>query len=175
MSSRRSYWTGASVPMTGERGLGPRLTDLRVEQPRRETSCLDVAQDRTRRIRRGDRRLPAEPCERERALRVDLGDPRRLHHAALRKVPEPVGGGSGVQAVDEADGVGHPGLLDKQALEQVDSRIELLVDRGHDAVDRCALLNDLADLDDHLIQAGRDLPKREDHGHEVEHERDDDQ
>ena len=74
---------------------------------------------------------------------------------ALREVPEARGGGAGVQAVDEADGVGHAGLLHEQALEQVDARVELLVDRRDDVVDRRALLHDLADVGDHLVEAGR--------------------
>jgi len=51
--------------------------------------------------------------------------------------------------VDEADCVCHACLLHEQALEQIDARVELLVDRRHDVVDRRALLHDLADAGDH--------------------------
>ena len=147
MSSRCSYCTGASVPMTGDRGSfsGPRLADLGVEQARGEAAALDVPQRGPVRARRGDRRLAAEPRERERALGVDLADARRGDRRALGEVPEAGRRGAGVEAVDEADGVGQAGLLDEQALEQVDARVELLVDRRHDVVDGRALLHDPAD------------------------------
>ena len=48
--------------------LRARLADARVEQPRREAAALDVAQHRAGRAGGGDRRLAAEPRERERAL-----------------------------------------------------------------------------------------------------------
>ena len=37
------------------------------------------------------------------------------------KLRSPAARGAGVEAVDEADGVDHAGLLDQQALERVDA------------------------------------------------------
>ena len=71
------YCTGASVPMTGDRQLlGP---DWRVSGrgARVEAAALHVPEHRAVGARGGDRRLAPEPGERERALRVHLGDPRR--------------------------------------------------------------------------------------------------
>ena len=48
--------------------------------------------------------------------------------AAVREVAQPGGRGARVQAVDQADGVGQPGLLDQQSLEQVDAGVEVVVD-----------------------------------------------
>ena len=97
MSSRCSYWTGASVPITGERGSssGRVWRTLGVELSRSQAAALHVAQHRTGRVGRGDRSLAAEPGERERALGVDLGDPRRLDLGALGEVPQAVSGGPG--------------------------------------------------------------------------------
>ena len=54
MSSRCSYWTGASAPITGERGqlLRARVAHVGVELPRRQAAALDVAQHLARRARR---------------------------------------------------------------------------------------------------------------------------
>src|SRR5262245_12869002 len=51
--------------------LRPRLADLRVELPCRQASPLDVPQCGACGVPDGDRRFAAEPCERERPLRVD--------------------------------------------------------------------------------------------------------
>ena len=85
MSSRRSYCSGAPVPITGETGQPLRrlVADARVQQPRREAAALDVAQHGARRAQRRDRRLAPEPRERERALRVDLADARGAARRAL--------------------------------------------------------------------------------------------
>src|SRR5512132_4680852 len=141
-------------------GLRPRLADLRVELPRRQASSLHVPQCGTCGVPDCNRSLAAEPCEGERPLRIDLADPRRLDRRALREVPEAGGRRSGVQTLDEADGVGQAGFLDEQALEQVDARVEVLVDRQDDVVDRRALLHDLTDGGDRLVQAGGELSKR---------------
>src|SRR4051812_26667112 len=80
--------------------LGARLAELGVQRARREAAALDVAQDGAAgRARRGDRGLPAEARQRERALRVHLGDPRRLDLAALREGAEPGVGRAGIQAL----------------------------------------------------------------------------
>ena len=60
------------------------------------------------------------------------------------KLPQPGRGGPGIEPLDEADGVHQPGLLDEQALEQVDARVEVLVDVVTTALDGGALLDDLA-------------------------------
>src|SRR5919107_2284700 len=135
--------------------LGPRLARLGVQRPRGEAAAGDVAQDGAAgRAGRGDRRLAAEPGERQRPLRVDLADARRLRRRALGEVAEPLRRGARVEALDEADGVLHAGLLDEQPLEQVDAGVEVLVDRRDDPLDRGALLDDLADRGDRLVQAG---------------------
>ena len=160
---------GADDRRPGERRRH-RLTDLGIQQSRSEASALDVPQHGTGGVARSDRRLPAEPGERERASRVDLSDARRHDLRALREVPEPRCGGAGIQALDESDRVGDAGLLDEQALEEIDTGVELLVDRRDDPVDRLALLHDLADVDDHLVEAARDLPELQDHRDQVDDE-----
>src|SRR4051794_2944985 len=126
--------------------LRARLARLGVQRAGLEAALRDVAQDRAARRARGrDGRLATQARERERAARVDLGDPRGPRRRALREVAEPGRGGAGVEALDEAEGVRHAGLLDEQALEQVDARVEVLVDRGHDLLDRGAFLDDLDD------------------------------
>ena len=136
--------------------LRARLADLGVQQARGEAAALDVPQHRARRARRGDRRLAAEPRERERALRVDLADARRLDRRALGEVPEPGGGGARVEALDQADGVRQARLLDEQALEQVDAGVELAVDRRCTTSLTGALFSTIsADADDDLVQARR--------------------
>src|SRR3954466_12684500 len=77
------------------------LAPLGVEQARREAAAADVAQDLAGRARGGDRRLAGEPGERQRALRVDLADPRRLDLGALREVAQALFGRAWVEAVDE--------------------------------------------------------------------------
>src|SRR3954467_149352 len=113
---------------------------VRVQRAGGQAAALDVAQQALAGAGRGDRRLAPEPRERERALDVDLADPRRDDLRALGEGAQPGGGGAGVEAVDEADGVGQPCLLDQQALQQLHSRVELLVDRRDDLVDGRALL-----------------------------------
>ena len=134
MSSRCSYCSGASVPMTGEVGSFSGLVwrTSGYSEPRREAAALDVAQHALPRARRGDRRLAPEARERQRALGVDLADARRVDRRALGEVAQARGRGARVHALDEADRVGQPGLLDEQALEGGDARVELLVDREHD-------------------------------------------
>src|SRR3954454_3957084 len=154
--------------------LRARLARLGVQEPRRQAAALDVAQQPAARARGGDRRLAAEAGERERALRVDLADPRRADLPALREVPEALGGGARVQALDQPDGVLHTGLLDKQALEQVDARVEVAFDVGDDPGDGGALLDDLADRGDLLVQARRDLAQRANRREQVHDEDDDD-
>src|SRR3954466_13234072 len=124
---RPDHWGARQVLRRGR-------TPLRVEHPRREAAALDVAQHGARRVARGDRRLAPEPRERERALGVDLADARRLHGLAVRHVAEAGGGRTRVEAVDEAHGVDHAGLLHEQSLEQLDAGIEVGVDRVHDLV-----------------------------------------
>ena len=103
MSSRCSYWTGASVPITGERGepRRPALAHLGIEQARRQAAALDVAEHGAGRVRLRDRRLAAEPRERQRALRVDLADARARRSWSLSgKLRKPGGGRARVEAVD---------------------------------------------------------------------------
>src|SRR3954451_22590597 len=154
--------------------LRTRLPRLGIQQPRRQAAALDVAQHPAARAGGGDRRLAAEAGERQRALRVDLADPRRAGLPALREVAEAPGAGGGGQAVDEPDGVLHARLLDEQALEQVDARVEVAVDVADDLGDRGALLDDLPDRRDRLVEADRDLPQRGDRGEQVDDEDDDD-
>src|SRR4051794_12657056 len=60
------------------------LARLRIQQTRGQAAALDVAQDRpAARAGGGDRRLAAEAGERQRALRVDLADPRAADVAAV--------------------------------------------------------------------------------------------
>ena len=82
---------------------------------------------------------------------------------------------SRVQAVDEPEGVVQAGLLDEQALEQVHARIEVGVDVVDDLVDRGALLEDLADPGDHVVEAVGDLAQGEDGRDEVVDEGQDDE
>ena len=121
--------------------LRARVADVRVERARREAAALDVPEHRAGRVGHGDRGLPAEPRERERALGVDLADARRLRSSPLSgKFRKPAAAEPGVEALDQAEGVLHAGLLHEQALEQVDARVELPVDVVDDVVDRRALL-----------------------------------
>src|SRR4051794_31604156 len=154
--------------------LRTRLPRLGIQQPRRQAAALDVAQHPAARAGGGDRRLAAEAGERQRALRVDLADPRRADLPALREVAQALGGGAGVQAIDEPDGVLHARLPDEQALEQVDARVEVAVDVADDLGDRGALLDDLPDGGDRRIQAGRGLAQGGDDQQEVHDEDGDD-
>src|SRR3954452_15152304 len=154
--------------------LRARLARLGIQQPRRQAAALDVAQHPAARAGGGDRRLAAEAGERQRALRVDLADPRRADLPALREVAEALGGGARVQAVDQPDGVLHPGLLDEQALEQVDARVEVAVDVGDDRLDGRALIDDLADRGDRLVEARGALAQGEDRRDQVVDEDEDD-
>ena len=85
--------SGLSWRASGYSSLAARLppTTFRRTAPVRARGC--------------DRRLPAEPRERQRPLRVDLADPRRLDRRALREVPEPGGGRAGIEALHETDGI----------------------------------------------------------------------
>ena len=94
---------------------------------------------------------------------------------ALGEVPQAGRGRSGIDALDQAHRVAQARLLDQQALEQVDAGVELLVDRRDDVVDRRALLDDLADAGDHLVEAVGDLAQLDDRRDEVVDEREDDQ
>jgi hypothetical protein len=69
----------------------------------------------------------------------------------------------------------HAGLLDQQALERGDRRVEVLVDVGDDRVDGLGLLDDLDDGADRAIEPGDDLTQREDRRHQVVDEREHDQ
>src|SRR5215212_10811943 len=111
----------------GREVLRARVTDARVELPCRQAATLDVPENLARRTRGGDRRLAPEPRQRERAPCIDLADPRRVDLRALGKAPQAGGGSPRVHAVDEADGLAQAGLLDEQALEHADARVELLV------------------------------------------------
>ena len=103
MSSRRSYCSGESVPMTGERGssAAPVLAARRVQHRA------------TPRCRRRDRAAPAprglaaaigasRPSRASVSVpsRVDLADPRRHDVLALREVAQARGGGARVEALD---------------------------------------------------------------------------
>src|SRR2546423_543830 len=83
------------------------------------------------------------------------------------------GAGTGIEAVDETDGVLDTGLLHEHALEQLDARVEVMVDRRHDPVDRLRLLDDLAHAGDHLVEPVGDRPQRQDRRDEVVDERED--
>src|SRR5918994_3070424 len=63
--------------------LGCLVAHARVQQARGEAAAGHVAQDGAARAQGRDRRLAPEPRQRQRALRVDLADPRRLHVRAL--------------------------------------------------------------------------------------------
>src|SRR5919206_4499447 len=66
------------------------LARLGVQRAGHEAAAGHVAQDGpARRAGGGDRRLAAQARERQRAARVDLGDPRRPGRLALREVAEP--------------------------------------------------------------------------------------
>src|SRR5947209_13496478 len=75
-----------------------------VEGPRGAAPVCRVAERRPGRTSRRDRRFPPEPGEGQRSLRIDVADPRCPDRLALREVPEALGGGAGVQAVDQANG-----------------------------------------------------------------------
>src|SRR5829696_2982729 len=128
--------------------LRARVPDVRVERSRREAPALDVAEHGFSRARHGDGRLAPEPRERERALGVDLTDARRVDRRAVGEVAQAGGGGPRVEALDEPDGVGQAGLLDEQPLEQVDARVQLLVDRRDEEVDEREHDQDDADEQD---------------------------
>src|SRR4051812_19399405 len=95
-----------------------RLAAGRVELARRRAAVRGIAQRRAVRAGGGDRRLAAEPRERQRALRIDLADPRRRDLRALREVAQARGGGAGVEALDQPHRIAHAGLLDQQPLER---------------------------------------------------------
>src|SRR5829696_3914151 len=133
--------------------LRARVPDVGVQGSGGEAAALDVAEHARAGARGGDRGLAPEPRERQRPLGVDLADPRRDDLRALREVAQTRRRRAGIQAVDEADGILEPGLLDEQALERRHARVELLVDGAHDVVDRRALLHDAADVHDHLVEA----------------------
>src|SRR3954454_773148 len=126
------------------------LADLGGELPRREASVRRVADRGAVRAGRCDRRFAAEARERERALRVDLADPRRLDLGAALEVAQAGCRRAPVQPVDQADGVLHTGLLHEQPFERVHCGVEVRVDRPDDALDRRALGDDLPDGVDRL-------------------------
>ena len=172
-SSRCSYCTGESAPITGERGSasGRVLRTSEYRAPADGAGGLLRADRRARRVGHGDRGLAAEPGQRERPARVDLADPRRVHPGAAGDAAEACLAGTRVQAFDQADGVDQAGLLDEQALEQVDARVEVPVDVAHHVVDGGALLDDLADARDDPVEALRDLAQGGDGRDEVVDER----
>src|SRR5579864_2960341 len=136
--------SGADDRRTRQR-LGHRRATARVERAGGPAPVRRVAERRAGRARRRDRRFPPQPGEGQRSLRIDLADPRRPDRPALREVAKALGRGAGVEAVDQTDGVRHPGLLDEQALEQIHAGVEVLVDRLNDVIDGRALLDDSAD------------------------------
>ena len=140
-------------------GLGTRLADLGIEQ-RAPRGCRPRRPERrARRVGHCDRGLAAEPGERERALRVDLADARRLDRRAVGEVPEPGCAGAGVEALDEADGVRAGPPSSRAGPRAGRRRRRVGVDVVDDVVHRRALLDDLADAGDDLVQARRDLPQ----------------
>src|SRR3954471_9224999 len=147
------------------------LADLRVELPRREASVRRVADRRAVRAGRCDRRFATEAPWRDRAIRVDLADPRRLDLGAALEVAQAGCRRTRVQPVDQADGVLHAGLLHEQPLERVHCGVEVRVDRLHDALDGRALRDDLPDCLDRLVEAVRDLAQRNDRRDQVVDER----
>src|SRR3954453_19522310 len=174
----RSYSNGAgvciSVLTADDRGAAGAVAGI--EQAGVEAAVLDVAQDRAAGgAGGGDRRLAAEPRERERAARVDLGDARGLDGLRTREVAQPLGLRAGIQPLDQPHRVGQAGLLDQQALQRVDRGVEVGVDVGDDRVDRVGLGDDLADRGDRGVQPGDDLAQREDHRDEEVDEREHDQ
>src|SRR3954452_1535090 len=88
----RSYSNRAGVCIfVGDRGVG--ADDGRaagpvagIEAARGEAAGARVAQGGAARAGGGDRCFAAEPCERERALGVDLADPRGLGRRRVREV-----------------------------------------------------------------------------------------
>src|SRR5215210_472496 len=154
---------------------GALLAARGVQPPRGQAAALDVAQDGPARAGRRDRRLAAEPRQRQGALRVDLADPRRHDLGALGEVAQPFGGGAGIKAVDEPHGVVHARLLDQEALERGHAGVEVRVDVGDDRVDGLALLDDAADVLDDPVEPGHDLAQLEDRRDEEVDEREHDQ
>src|SRR6516165_3815938 len=123
----RSYSNGAGVCTVGpfrvldggvrpdhgraRHRLGALGTSTWVKRPRRRASVGGVAERGAVRAGGCNRCLASEPRERQRSLRVHLADPRGGDLGAVREVPEPLGGGARVQAVDQADRVLEPGLF----------------------------------------------------------------
>ena len=159
MSSRCSYWTGASVPITGERGSfsGPvwRTSGYSSRAARLPPSTLRSTGPAGLAMAIGASR-PSRA-----RVSVPLVYTSEMRGASISvlsgKLPEAGRGSAGVEAVDQADGVRHAGLLDQQALEQIDAGVQVLVDVGDDVVDRGALLDDLGHAADHLVEAVGDL------------------
>src|SRR4051812_35616086 len=81
--------------------LGARLADLRIQHPGRQASGGRVAQCRPVRAGSRDRGLASKPRECERALRVDLRDPRRLDVAAALEVAQACRAGPRIETVDQ--------------------------------------------------------------------------
>ena len=146
-SASGSYWTGESVPMTGERGSSRRRaargrpgTARSVATRCRTTGCAAPGPSGGG----GDRRLASEPRERQRAARVDLADPRRLDLLGLREVAQPAGGGARVEPVDQPDGVASgPAFLTSRPSSASTAASRLRVDVAHDRLDRRGLLDQL--------------------------------
>ena len=130
-----------------------------IEQPRREAAALDVAQHRARPgwpsaigASRPSRASVSVP------LRVDLADARRRDR---RRSPGSCGGrrrrrpGRGRRRGRRRPPC--PAFLTSRPSSSVDAGVELRVDVVDDLVDRRALLEDLADAGDHLVEAAGDL------------------
>ena len=81
---------------------------------------------------------------------------------------------AGEARLHESGRVG-PGLLQREALEEVAARDERAVDRVQHAVDRRGLRHDLIDPDEHGVEPAGDLPELEDRRDEIERERQDDE
>ena len=165
-----SYWTGESVPITGERGIACGRVCLisGYSAARGEAAVRGVAQRRTVWAGGRDRGLPTQPGQRQRALRIDLADPRGLRLLAVREVAEALAGGARVEPLDEADGVLHAGLLDEQALEQARrpaSRF-VLIEVTTSSTGR-ALLDDPDHAGDRVVEVLGDPLERDDRRHEV--------
>ena len=178
MSSRCSYCTGESVPITGDRGR-PRAAsggppDRAARAARLPPSTLRSAGPG--RVGRGDRRLAAEPRERERAARVDLADARRLDVGAVREVaearrpPRP-----GYRPSTRPTASAMPAFLTSRPSSRSTpaSRFALMPCTTSLTGALFSMISPTSR--DRLVEAGGDLAQREDRRDEVEDEREDDQ
>ncbi len=122
--ARRCRSPASAAASPGASGGAPGTA--RASRPR----CrIDVAQHRALRARGGDRRLAAEPRERQRAARVDLGDPRRRDPLALREVAKPGGGGARIEPVDRPTASVSPAFLTSRPSSASTPASRLRVDR----------------------------------------------